>query len=158
MNIYIDLNYANDAHGVVAVDAKAIVTFSPREGFGAEKIGELERDLGPYISKRLNDALKKGGAKWSGIVHGLTQDACRFLQASSFADCAACFGPSSITSHFAGKVARFRFRCFAGVIATAATANAPDFARSLARIASIATRRAIYEKQEENGDARPWRF
>ena len=61
MNIYIDLNYANDAHGIAAIDAQAVVTFSPREGFDAEKIGELERDLGPYISKRLNDALKKGG-------------------------------------------------------------------------------------------------
>lgn len=63
MNIYIDLNYANDAHGVVAVDAQAVVTFSPREGFDAEKIGELERDLGPYITTRLNAALKKGGAE-----------------------------------------------------------------------------------------------
>lgn len=63
MNIYIDLNYANDAHGVVAVDAQAVVTFSPREGFDAEKIGELERDLGQFVTTRLNDALKKGGAK-----------------------------------------------------------------------------------------------
>lgn len=63
MNIYIDLTCANDAHGVIAVNAQAVVTFSPREGFDAEKIGELERDLGPYISERLNDALKRGGAK-----------------------------------------------------------------------------------------------
>ena len=63
MNIYIDLNYANYENGIAAINAKAIVTFSPREGFDAEKIGELERDLGPYISKRLNDALKKGVAK-----------------------------------------------------------------------------------------------
>ncbi|MBR4616262.1 MAG: hypothetical protein IKO55_11705 [Kiritimatiellae bacterium] len=63
MNIYIDLYDARDAHGVVAVDAQAVVTFSPREGFDAEKIGELERDLGPYITTRLNAALKKGGAK-----------------------------------------------------------------------------------------------
>lgn len=63
MNIYIDLNYANDAHGVVAVEAQAVVTFSPREGFDAEKIGELERDLGPFITQRLNAAIKKGGAK-----------------------------------------------------------------------------------------------
>lgn len=62
MNIYIDINYANDTHGVFAVAAQAVVTFSPREGYDAEKIGELERDLGPYITKRLNDALKKGGA------------------------------------------------------------------------------------------------
>ena len=61
MNIYTDLNYANDAHSVVAVDAQAVVTVSPREGFDAEKIGELERDLGPYITTRLNAALKKGG-------------------------------------------------------------------------------------------------
>ena len=62
MNIYIDLNYTNDAHGVVAVDAQAVVTFSPREGFDAEKIGELERDRGQFVTTRLNDALKKGGA------------------------------------------------------------------------------------------------
>lgn len=36
MNIYIDLNYANDAHGIVAIDTQAVVTFSPREGFDAE--------------------------------------------------------------------------------------------------------------------------
>lgn len=63
MNIYIDLHYANDAHGVVAVDAQAVITISPREGFDAEKIGELERDLGPYITTRLKDALKRGGTK-----------------------------------------------------------------------------------------------
>lgn len=63
MNIYIDLNYARDAHGIFAIDAQAVVTFSPREGFDMEKIGELERDLGPYITTRLNAALKKGGAK-----------------------------------------------------------------------------------------------
>lgn len=61
MTIYIDLNYANDAHGVCAIDAQAVVTFSPREGFDAEKIGELERDLGPFITQRLNAAVKKGG-------------------------------------------------------------------------------------------------
>jgi hypothetical protein len=63
VNIYIDLNYASDAHGVVAIDAQAVVTFSPREGFDAEKIGELERDLGPYVTTRLNAALKKRGAE-----------------------------------------------------------------------------------------------
>jgi hypothetical protein len=63
MNIIIDLYCANDAHGVVAVNAQAVVTFSPREGFDAEKIGELERDLGQFVTTRLNDALKKGGAK-----------------------------------------------------------------------------------------------
>jgi hypothetical protein len=61
MNIYIDLNYASDAHGICAIDAQSVVMFSPREGFDAEKIGELERDLGPYITTRLNAALKKGG-------------------------------------------------------------------------------------------------
>lgn len=61
MNICIEIYDARDAHGIVAVDAQAVVTFSPREGFDAEKIGELERDLGPYITTRLNAALKKGG-------------------------------------------------------------------------------------------------
>lgn len=36
MNIYIELNYANAAYGVAAVDAQAVITFSPREGFDAE--------------------------------------------------------------------------------------------------------------------------
>ena len=61
MNINIDLRYGSDGHGVIAVDAQAFILFSPREGFDAEKIGELERDLGPYITTRLNAALKKGG-------------------------------------------------------------------------------------------------
>ena len=46
---------------VVGVYIRASVEFSPREGYDAEKIAELERDLGPYIETRLWDALKKGG-------------------------------------------------------------------------------------------------
>ncbi len=63
MNICIEIYDARDAHSIVAVDAQAVIMFSPREGFDAEKIGELERDLGQFVTTRLNDALKKGGAK-----------------------------------------------------------------------------------------------
>ena len=66
MNIYIDLHCANDAHGICAIDAQAVITFSPREGFDAEKIGELERDLGQFVTTRLNDALKKDGDHCNG--------------------------------------------------------------------------------------------
>ena len=63
MTIDLDFRYATASGNLCAVDVEATIRFSPREGWDAEKIGELERDLGPYISKRLNDALKKGGAK-----------------------------------------------------------------------------------------------
>lgn len=66
MNIYIEICHeAKDGHGLVAVDAQAFIMFSPREGFDAEKIGELERDLGPFVTKRLNEAIKikRGGAE-----------------------------------------------------------------------------------------------
>ena len=46
-----------------AVDAQAIIMFSPREGFDADKIEALERDLGKFVGERLNNALKKGGTK-----------------------------------------------------------------------------------------------
>lgn len=95
MNIYIDLHFANDAHGVIAVNAQAVVTFSPREGFDAEKIGELERDLGPYISERLNDALKRNGKKTGDICNGGDCERHR-LGAEPCADCQYCDAEGNI--------------------------------------------------------------
>lgn len=64
MSICVDIYNSVDAYGATCcVDARATIQFSPREGYDAEKIGELERDLGPYIATRLNAALKRGGAK-----------------------------------------------------------------------------------------------
>lgn len=47
----------------VAVEAEAIILFSPKEGFNADKLAALEEDLGKIVTERLNAALKKGGAK-----------------------------------------------------------------------------------------------
>ena len=48
--------------GEISVDAQATVLYSPREGYDPDKIAALERDLGPFITQRLNAALKKGDA------------------------------------------------------------------------------------------------
>lgn len=62
MTIDIHLHECLDAYRrVAAVDVAVVITHSPREGYDNDKLGELERDLGPYISKRLNAAIKKGG-------------------------------------------------------------------------------------------------
>lgn len=63
MSIEIELRHAVDFHGTNSVNARATILYSPREGFDADKIAALENDLGPYITARLNDALKKGGAE-----------------------------------------------------------------------------------------------
>ena len=61
MRIYFDITEATNHKGeIVAVDAKAIIEHSPREGFDNDKLGALERDLGTFVGERLNDALKKG--------------------------------------------------------------------------------------------------
>jgi hypothetical protein len=39
----------------------AMIQYSPSEGYDADKLAALECELGPYIEKRLNDALKKKG-------------------------------------------------------------------------------------------------
>lgn len=63
MSIEIEIFHAIDGTGcVISVDAQATVLYSPREGFDPDKIAALERDLGPFITQRLNAALKKGGA------------------------------------------------------------------------------------------------
>jgi hypothetical protein len=63
MSIDIELQVARDIHGICAIHADAIIMYSPREGFDADKLAALERDLSSYIEDRLNDAVKKGGAK-----------------------------------------------------------------------------------------------
>ena len=60
MSIDIRLEYVNDAYGVAGVIAQATIFHSPSEGFDNEKLGELEKDLGELITKRLNLAIKKG--------------------------------------------------------------------------------------------------
>lgn len=64
MTIDIQLYCATSVYGTPeAVDAKATILHSPSEGFDNEKLGELEKDLGELITKRLNLAIKKVGAK-----------------------------------------------------------------------------------------------
>ena len=63
MTIDIALYYATPNGGrKCAVDAVATILSSPREGFDADKLAALEQDLGLFIGKRLNDALKNGDA------------------------------------------------------------------------------------------------
>lgn len=64
MTIDIHLYCATDIYGTpAAVEAKATILHSPSEGFDNEKLGELEKDLGELITKRLNLAIKKGNAE-----------------------------------------------------------------------------------------------
>ena len=61
MSIDISLAPVHDCRGrVAAVHCEAMILFSPREGFDADKLAALERDLGEYVGARLNDALRKG--------------------------------------------------------------------------------------------------
>lgn len=60
MSIDIQLYFVPGVYGTpVAVEAKAVILHSPSEGFDSEKLGELEKDLGMLITKRLNLAIKK---------------------------------------------------------------------------------------------------
>lgn len=62
MSIGIDIYRTVDSRGSTGpVAVRATILWSPREGYDADKLAALERDLGPYIEARLNDALKKGG-------------------------------------------------------------------------------------------------
>ena len=64
MNIDIEIHKVYTGVGeTVAVEAEAIIQFSPREGFNADELAALEKDLGMIVTERLNAALKKGGAK-----------------------------------------------------------------------------------------------
>jgi len=64
MNIDIEIHKVYTGAGeTVAVEAEAIILFSPKEGFNADELAALEKDLGMIVTERLNAALKKGGAK-----------------------------------------------------------------------------------------------
>lgn len=64
MTIDIEIHKVRSGAGeTVAVEAEAIILFSPREGFNAGELAALEKDLGMIVTERLNAALKKGGAK-----------------------------------------------------------------------------------------------
>ena len=63
MNISVYVYQTSDHHGrTCAVDVRAVVEHSPREGFDNEKLGQLETDLADFLTKRINDAIKRGGA------------------------------------------------------------------------------------------------
>lgn len=61
MNLYVDIYQMKDARGITSsVSAKALVEFSPSEGFDADKLAALERDLSQFVEDRLNGALTFG--------------------------------------------------------------------------------------------------
>ena len=63
MNIDIEIWEMTDGTGrVSSVDVKSTIMYSPREGFNADKIAGLERDIGLFVKERLNAAIEKGGA------------------------------------------------------------------------------------------------
>ena len=62
MSIDILIHHVFDSTGVAALHADATITHSPREGFDNEKLLELETDLSIFVTKRLNAAIKRGGA------------------------------------------------------------------------------------------------
>jgi len=63
MSIDIEIHKVRSCTGeTVAVEAEAIILFSPKEGFNADELAALEKDLGKIVTERLNAALKKGGA------------------------------------------------------------------------------------------------
>lgn len=60
MLIEIEILEVKDARGESSdVSVKSHIVFSPNEGYDAEKLAVLERELGPYIEDRLIDALRK---------------------------------------------------------------------------------------------------
>jgi hypothetical protein len=63
MDIDIAIREMTDAAGrVCSVDVKSTIMYSPREGFNADKIAGLERDIGLFVKERLNSAIERGGA------------------------------------------------------------------------------------------------
>ena len=63
MNIDIAIWEMTNATGrVLSVDVKSTIMYSQREGFNAEKIAGLERDIGLFVKERLNAAIERGGA------------------------------------------------------------------------------------------------
>ena len=60
MSIDIMINETRDVYGAtVGVQVFAQITHSPREGFDNEKLGQLETDLADFLTKRINNALRK---------------------------------------------------------------------------------------------------
>ena len=63
MEIYIQQYESRDTYGRIAcVQVETRITHSPSEGFDNEKLGQLETDLADFLTKRINDAIKRGGA------------------------------------------------------------------------------------------------
>lgn len=63
MEIYIQQYESRDPYGRIdCVQVKTQITHSPSEGFDNEKLGQLETDLADFLAKRINDAIKRGGA------------------------------------------------------------------------------------------------
>lgn len=63
MDIYIQQYASRDPYGrIVRVQVETRITHSPSEGFDNEKLGQLETDLADFLTKRINDAIKRGGA------------------------------------------------------------------------------------------------
>ena len=58
MTLSVDIYQMKDVRGItLSVAAKALVEFSPSEGFDADKLAALERDLSQFVEDRLNGAL-----------------------------------------------------------------------------------------------------
>ena len=64
MSVDIDVVQMHDTISgkCVAVNATARVTYSPREGFNAEKLASFEKELTDLCKRRLEDALEGGAA------------------------------------------------------------------------------------------------
>jgi len=63
MNIILDTFQQKDHAGRIAcLQVSVAIEHSPREGFDNDAVAALERDLGEYITSRLNAALEKGRA------------------------------------------------------------------------------------------------
>ena len=64
MNISVYVYQTSDHHGrTCAVDVRAVVEHSPREGFDHGTMAKLETDLGDFVRSRLWEAMEKGGTK-----------------------------------------------------------------------------------------------
>lgn len=59
MHIYIDIAQCTDPHTgrVLAAEARAEVSHSPREGYDNSVLAELETELGKLITEKINLAL-----------------------------------------------------------------------------------------------------
>jgi hypothetical protein len=61
MTLSVDIYQMKDVRGITfSVGAQARIEFSPSEGFDADKLAALERDLSQFVEDRLNGALTIG--------------------------------------------------------------------------------------------------